>query len=166
MTSRRFLFITSNWKKLLRKSQYKHQQFKLLTLKIKTVPLQETTSKPSNFPALQNVTHCLWCDVNIDILRLTLTGYQNLSIAKYHSSRLTSWLHDIRTLASAKMIWKCLSKSGPANLGGSAFLSKPLAQPHSVAHAEAYVPNSAPNLLTVPSMNGQFGVQEPHQSIS
>lgn len=110
---------------------------------------QKTVSKPSNFSPLQTVTHSvIWCKYWYPTTHTHGKGYQNLSIAKYHSFWLTSLLSDIRILAFAKMNWKCwnlICEVGTAHLGESTFLSNLLAQPYSVAHSEAYLPDSAPN---------------------
>lgn len=49
----------------------------------------------------------VWCKYWYPAIHIHGKGYQNPSIAKYHSFWLTSWLHDIRFLAAAKMNWKC-----------------------------------------------------------
>ena len=54
-----------------------------------------------------NKLSVVWCKYWYPATHIHGKGYQNLSIAKYHSFWLTSWLHDIRLLASAKMNRRC-----------------------------------------------------------
>lgn len=88
----------------------------------------------------------VWCKYRYPATHTQGKGYQNLSIAKYRSFWLTSWLRDIRSLAIAKMNWMCwnlICQSLKLFIRWVHVSVQTLVRSCLVAHSEADLPNLA-----------------------